>query len=80
MRSDLISLTEELMIKGGLLEQNIPLVKPTLEEAQQHADDLRIQAERLNRLVTLSIELSKMYMYIREWSLSMLNNTSYTWC
>ena len=49
LRGELIEISEKLMVKGGLLEQNIPSVKPLLESAQDHAEDLRRQAEILDK-------------------------------
>ncbi len=53
LRNELREAREELTVKAGLLEQNIPNVKPLLEEAEDHADDLRRQAERLDKCVRI---------------------------
>ncbi len=50
-----MDLKEDLMVKAGLLEQNIPSVKPILEDAQDHADDLQRQAERLDRYSCVNV-------------------------
>ncbi len=48
LREDLQSVEKALMVKGGLLEQNIPSVKPIVHAAHEHAVKLIQEADRLD--------------------------------
>ena len=57
---------DSLLVKGGLLEQNLPDVKPVLDEAHEHALELQRTAENLERLLDYNFEKPKRGSHLRK--------------